>query len=95
MATKKQINDRKDHLTNQLIKARALVGLCSFAAEARRVLHEIDLAVEICPDIGEKLSRMVESHCQWKEHDDKMGEVLSEVEYELGSAIELAEGLGD
>lgn len=95
MATKKQIIALQGRLTNQLHKTRALVGLCSFAAEARRVLHEIDLAAEICPNVGEKLSRFVDARNQWKEHDDKLSMVLSEIDFQLGSVIELAEGLED
>ena len=95
MATTTQIIDRKDRLIHQLLKAQALVGLCSFAAEARRILHEIDLAAEICPDVGEKLSRLVASRNQWNEHDDKLGMVLSEIDFQLGSVIDLAEGLED
>ncbi len=93
MATKKQIGDRKDHLTGQLLKIRSIIGLCGFAAEARRTLHDIELAAQINPDLEKTLSRMVEFRSQWCEHDDNLGEVLSEIDFQLEAVIELVNDL--
>ncbi len=96
MATKKQtISDRKDHLTHQLCNIRAVVALCGFAAEARRTLHEIDLATEIDPGVGKTLSRLVDARSEWMAHDDSLGLVLKEVDFQLGAVIELAQDLED
>lgn len=96
MAIKKQSSmDRKDHLSQQLQNISHIVQLCAFAAEARRVLGDIDLAAEVSPSLGESLDRLVEARAEWSCHDDNLGIVLRAVAIQIDAAHELVHGLKD
>lgn len=93
MATKKQILDRAELASNQLHKIRSLIGLCGFAAEARRTLHDIDLAAEISPETGRTLAQLVPARNQYLEYEDNLSSVLNEVDSQMEAVIELVESL--
>lgn len=94
MATKKQtISGGRDRVLIQLFAIRSIVGLCGFAAEARRTLDAIESVTEIDQNVEETLSRLVDSRHEWTEHGDHIGDVLKEIHSQLECVIELAADL--
>ena len=96
MATKKQtIAGSKDRLMTQLFMIRSVVGLCGFAAEARRTLDAIERATATDPNYEATLSRLVDSRHEWSQHGDHLGDMLKEIDSQLEGVIELAADLED
>lgn len=54
----------------------AIARLCGFAAEARRVLTEVDLACRVDPALDAQLARLVEARLEWASHTDTLPQVL-------------------
>ena len=63
---------------SDLFELRNIIGLASFAAEARRVLLETHLVADCIPEFDEKLSRFVEHRSQWLESPDCLSDVLND-----------------
>lgn len=64
---------------------RNVLMLAAFASEARRVLEDIDFVVGACPDIDERLSKMVHARRQWAVYEDTIPEVLDGVAQQLAA----------
>jgi uncharacterized protein with HEPN domain len=64
---------------------RDVLVLAAFAAEARRVLTDIDIVVRAIPDLDEQLSRMVHARNQWSLYADTIPEVLDGVAKQLAA----------
>lgn len=73
--------------TIDLYKIRNLVALAAFAAEARRVLTEVDICCEIFPGMKAKMSRHIEARRQWSEIPDTLSSVLMYIHSELDDAL--------
>lgn len=88
MSTKTHtFGDLADDLSNRLQYITATVRLCGFAAEARRVLVDID---EICtnnPDIGGQLDRL--TRAEWYCHEDTLSLVLKDIARQMDAVNEL------
>lgn len=96
MATKKQtLSGCHDRLMLQLFSIRSVVGLCGFAAEARRTLDAIERATATDPSFEATLSRLVDSRHEWSQHGDHLGDVLKDIDSQLEGVIELAADLED
>lgn len=73
--------------TVDLYKLRNLVALAAFAAEARRVLTEVDLCCEIFPSMNAQMSQHIEARRQWSEIPDTLSSVLMYVHADLDDAL--------
>lgn len=71
-------------LENELIEIRHILGLATFAAEARSVLARVDLVAERMPHVGEALSGCIPARCQWSEYPDMLAPVLDDLHDRLG-----------
>lgn len=67
----------------ELIQTRHIIGLATFAAEARRVLKEVDLIADQLPHVGAALG-IIEARRQWSEYPDTLAPVLDDVYDRLG-----------
>ena len=74
-------------LEYELIQMRNLIGLATFAAEARRVLVEIDLIAEEKPAIHNALGSAINARRQWVECPDTLAPALGDVYDRLGRLI--------
>lgn len=93
---------KADALSLEMYHAGKTLELAAFAAEARRVLVEIDSALFCRPEIKETLGESVAGFTEWKELEDASGEVLrqlarqierlngefTEAVYDMANAIE-------
>lgn len=70
----------------ELIQMRNIIGLATFAAEARRVLRDVDLIADQIPHIGAALG-IIEARCQWSEYPDTLASVLDDVYDRLGGLM--------
>jgi len=80
-------SDLKSSIISQLIDIQEITKLCAFASEARRVLNDIDVAIEIDSTLGELLSKDVTARNEWNEHQDNVGMVLKNLGYQLEAVI--------
>ena len=71
----------------ELIQIRNIVGLATFAVEARRVLAQVDIAVEAMPQVAGVLNGLIPARCQWLEYPDMLAPVLDDLYDRLGSLI--------
>ena len=71
----------------ELAEIQNIVGLLTFATEARRILREISFAADNLPQIGEPLSAMVELRNQWGECPQMEAAVLQDVYERLGAML--------
>lgn len=78
-----------DQLSDQLYQVHATLQLCSFAAEARRVLTDIDDFLVLHPGIEQRFSERIEAHSEWIEHDDSLALVLKNVTRQVKAAHDL------
>lgn len=74
-------------LEYELIQIRNIVGLATFAAEARRVLAQVDTVAESMPQVAEVLNGLIPARCQWTEYPDMLAPVLDDLYDRLGSLI--------
>lgn len=58
---------------------RNILTLAAFAAEARRVLSDIEIISDGVPEIGERLSTMIYGRRQWTTFDDTLPDVINSV----------------
>lgn len=84
-------SDLVNGLMPQIQNISHIVQLCAFAAEARRVLGDIDMAARVSPELGESLDRLVEARAEWTCHDDNTGVVLRSVACQLDAIHERLE----
>ncbi len=68
--------DLADQLSDQLHQIQSAIQLCAFAAEARRVLIDIDDFLVRHPCIEKKVLEAVEAHNEWINHEDTLPLVL-------------------
>ena len=68
-----------DELSGELYAIKSTLELCSFAAEARRVLSEIDDFLKFNSEIEKALHDRIESHNDWVCHRDSLSEVLKNI----------------
>lgn len=80
------VNELPHGVQSELAEMRHVIGLAAFAVEARRVLHEIDLAAEFRPDVEVGL-RCIEFRRQWTEYPDMTATVLVDVHERLGALL--------
>lgn len=64
---------------------RNVLVLAAFAAEARRVLTDLDFVVSSIPEMDERLSQMVHARRQWSVYEDTIPEVLDDVAEQLAA----------
>jgi hypothetical protein len=64
---------------------RNTLVLAAFAAEARRVLTDIQFVTSAIPEMDEKLSQLVEARSQWAVYDDTLPEVLDGIAQQLAA----------
>lgn len=62
---------------------RNVLMLAAFAAEARRVLEDIDFVTGSIPDLDERLTKLVHARRQWAVYEDTIPEVLDRVAKQL------------
>ena len=74
-------------LEYELIQIRNIVGLATFAAEARRVLAQVDTVAESMPQVAKVLNGLIPARCQWTEYPDMLAPVLDDLYDRLGSLI--------
>lgn len=72
----------------ELYEIRNIVGMATFAAEARRVLREILLMTDGVPEFNATLSRLVDNHGQWLEYPDCSAAVLNDVHKRLNVLLD-------
>lgn len=72
----------------ELFDLRNIIGLASFAAEARRVLGEIHATGQALPKLGDDLGRLVTGLNDWTDFPDTLPWVLSDVHRRLGVLLE-------
>jgi len=90
MATKKHtFGDLADNLSNRLQYINATVRLCGFAAEARRLLVDIDEVCNNSPDISAKLDRLIVARAEWYCHEDTLPLVLKDIARQIEAVDEL------
>jgi hypothetical protein len=75
-----------DIVERELTQLRSIVGLLTFAVEARRVLREVDSITSIDPAVRKSLS-CIEARCQWGEYPDEAATVLDSVYARLGALL--------
>ena len=73
---------------SELFELRNIIGLCAFAAEARRVLEEVSQAEQIRPELGATLSQLIPARRQWQEFGDHSGGVLNDVRKRLNVLLD-------
>ena len=74
-------------LEHELIQLRHIVGMATFAAEARRVLAHVDVVAELVPHVGEALSKLIPARAQWSEYPDTLAPVLDGLYARLGGLL--------
>lgn len=62
---------------------RNVLMLAAFAAEARRVLEDIEHVADSSPAIDQELSARIQARRQWSTYEDKVPEVLEDVARKL------------
>ena len=75
-----------DAVEDELMQLRHIVGLAAFAAEARRVLREVELVAEMMPQAQAALNT-IEARSQWIDHPDTADQVLCDVYDRLGTLL--------
>lgn len=62
---------------------RNVLMLAAFAAEARRVLEDIEHVADSSPEIDRELSSRIQARRQWSMYEDTVPEVLEDVARQL------------
>lgn len=70
-------------LTDQLQQSAAILQLCGFACEARRILSETHTACDIDPELDARLAQLVDARREWTLFDDNTGQVLQGIAQRL------------
>ena len=85
MKTKNTFGNLADELSEQLLTIQSTVQVCGFAAEARRVLNDIDDFLELHPTIEKKFDQLVEFRNEWLCHPDSLALVLRSLSQQIGA----------
>ena len=72
---------------SELFELRNIIGLAAFAAEARRVLTEVDQVAVMHPALGDTLSKWIGARTGWRELGDHAGDVLNDVRQRLDTLL--------
>ncbi|WP_427999992.1 hypothetical protein [Acidovorax sp.] len=72
-----------DAAFNELREIQNIIGMASFAAEARRVLRETQLMAGCTPQLNAQLLRLVEAPFEWLDYPDRSAAVLENVYHRL------------
>ena len=72
---------------SELSEIHHIIGLAAFAIEARRILQGVDVVADSMPHVGEVLSKLIETRCQWAECPDMAADVLIDVHERLGALL--------
>ena len=75
---------KADVLSLRMYHVAKTLELAAFAAEARRVLVEVDNALFCRPEIKQILGDSVAGFTEWKELEDSSGEVLRKLAQDVG-----------
>ena len=78
-----------DILSDQLSAIQSTIQLCAFAAEARRVLTDIDIFLTLHPSVEKTFYERVEAHNEWTCHEDTLPLVLKNVANQVKAAHDL------
>ena len=73
---------------SELFELRNIIGLCSFAAEARRVLEEIDHVANMCPEVGATLNQLISTRRNWRELGNHASDVLNDARERLNILLD-------
>jgi hypothetical protein len=71
-----------------LFALRDTLALCAFAAEANRVLGDLDLACQIYPALEPILAKRIEARHEWQNMDLPLAAVLSRAALQLDLMLE-------
>lgn len=74
-------------LIDEMHAINSILGLCAFAAEARRVLDELDSSARMVPALGAQLGELIEARNQWSELPDSLPEVLEHAHARMAKLI--------
>lgn len=80
-------------IQNDIERHVEVVKLCAFAAEARRVLCDIDQKAIVFNDFGERFNSLVIRRSEWRCHDDNLGVVLRLTAHQIEAALANLEAL--
>lgn len=73
---------------SELFELSRIVGICAFAAEARRVLHRLDDVTSLDTGLGTKLSELIHARNSWSDFGDCTGDVLNDVRLRLNVLLD-------
>lgn len=73
---------------SELYELRNIVGLCAFAAEARRVLQRIDDVTHLDTGLDTKLKGLIHARSNWSEFYDCTGDVLKDVQQRMNVLLD-------
>ena len=71
-----------------LFALRDVLGLCAWAAEAHRVLDELELACQINPELEPILNRRIEARREWQNLDLPLAAVLKRATQQVEDMLE-------
>ena len=85
MKTKNTFGNLSDELSEQLLTIQSTLQLCGFAAEARRVLNDIDDFLERHPTLEKQFNHLLEARSEWLCHPDSLALVLRSISQQIGA----------
>ena len=68
---------------SELFELRNIIGLCAFAAEARRVLQRLDDVTSLDTALYTRLNGLIHARQNWSDFGDRTGDVLNDVQRRL------------
>lgn len=75
----------------ELAQMRDVIGLVTFAVEARRTLEAIDTVADGIPRIGEALTSAIDMRRQWSQCPDTAVAVLDNIHCRLDELLNVGE----
>ncbi len=85
MKTKNTFGNLSDELSEQLLTIQSTLQVCGFAAEARRVLTDMDDFLERHPTLEKKFNHLLEARSEWLCHPDSLALVLRNLSHQIGA----------
>lgn len=76
------------HVESELFELRSVVGLCAFAAEARRVLQRLDDVTRLDTALNRKVAELIPALHNWSELYDCTGDALNDVQRRLNVLLQ-------
>ncbi len=89
MENQRTFTNLADEVSDQLTGIESLARLCAFAAEARRVLTDIDHFLTLHPTIEKTFSMRVEARNEWTCHEDTLPLVLKNISHQVKAVHDL------